>query len=198
MDSITELILNLGQKAKKASRSLRTVDTETKNAALYNIAINIQKNQKVILDANTKDLTEGESNGLNDALLDRLMLNSERIDDIVESLKQVASLPDPIGEITDLEYRPSGIQVGKMRVPIGVMGMIYESRPNVTIDAAVLCLKSGNAVILRGGSEAINSNRALYGCIKDGLIEAGISPDAVQLIDITDREAVIKLVQASD
>ena len=198
MDSITELILNLGQKAKKASRSLRTVDTETKNAALYNIAINIQKNQKVILDANTKDLTEGESNGLNDALLDRLMLNSERIDGIVESLKQVASLPDPIGEITDLEYRPSGIQVGKMRVPIGVMGMIYESRPNVTIDAAVLCLKSGNAVILRGGSEAINSNRALYGCIKDGLIEAGISPDAVQLIDITDREAVIKLVQASD
>ena len=162
MDSIAELILNLGQKAKKASRSLRTVDTETKNSVLHNIARNIRKNQKVILDANKKDLAQAKSNDLDDAILDRLMLNPERINDIVESLGQVASLPDPIGEITDLEYRPSGIQVGKMRVPIGVMGMIYESRPNVTIDAAVLCLKSGNAVILRGGSEAINSNRALY------------------------------------
>ena len=163
MDSITELILNLGHKAKKASRSLRTLDTETKNAVLHNIANSVQKNQKVILDANKKDLSQGKNNGLDDALLDRLMLNPERIDGIVESLEQVASLPDPIGKITDLEYRPSGIQVGKMRVPIGVMGMIYESRPNVTIEAAVLCLKSGNAVILRGGSEAINSNRALYG-----------------------------------
>ncbi len=117
--------MNLGQKAKKASRSLRTVDTETKNAALYNIAINIQKNQKVILDANTKDLTEGESNGLNDALLDRLMLNSERIDGIVESLKQVASLPDPIGEITDLEYRPSGIQVGKMNTTRAILKVVF-------------------------------------------------------------------------
>jgi len=198
MDSITELILNLGLRAKKASRSLRTLDTETKNAALHNIINNIKKKQKVILDANKKDLYEGKSNGLDDALLDRLMLNAERIDGIIESLKQISSLPDPIGEITDLEYRPSGIQVGKMRVPIGVIGIIYESRPNVTIDAAVLCLKSGNAVILRGGSEAINSNRALYGCIKDGLIEAGISPDAVQLIDLTDREAVTRLVQASD
>jgi len=162
MDSIAELILNLGQKAKKASRSLRTVDTETKNAVLHNIASNIRKNQKAILDANKKDLVQAKSNDLDDALLDRLMLNPERINDIVEGLEQVASLPDPIGEITDLEYRPSGIQVGKMRVPIGVIGMIYESRPNVTIDAAVLCFKSGNAVILRGGSEAINSNRALH------------------------------------
>ena len=198
MDSIAKLILNLGQKAKRASRSLRTADTETKNAVLHNIASNIQKNQKAILDANKQDLTQGKSNGLNDALLDRLMLNPERISDIVEGLEQVASLPDPIGEITDLKYRPSGIQVGKMRVPIGVMGMIYESRPNVTIDAAVLCLKSGNAVILRGSSDAINSNRALYKCIKDGLTEAGINSDAVQLIDITDREAVTRLVQASD
>ena len=162
MDSIAKLILNLGKKAKIASRSLRIADTETKNAVLHNIASNIQKNQKAILDANKQDLTQGKSNGLNDALLDRLMLNPERISDIVEGLEQVASLPDPIGEITDLKYRPSGIQVGKMRVPIGVMGMIYESRPNVTIDAAVLCLKSGNAVILRGSSDAINSNRALY------------------------------------
>jgi len=198
MDSIAELISNLGQKAKKASRSLRTVDTETKNAVLHNIASNIRKNQKAILDANKLDLVQAKSNDLDDALLDRLMLNPERINDIVEGLEQVASLPDPIGEITDLEYRPSGIQVGKMRVPIGVIGMIYESRPNVTIDAAVLCFKSGNAVIFRGGSEAINSNRALYECIKDGLNEASINSDAVQLIDITDREAVTRLVQASD
>ena len=198
MDSIAKLILHLGQKAKKASRSLRTADTETKNAVLHYVASNIQKNQKAILNANKQDLTLGKSNGLNDALLDRLMLNPERINDIVKGLEQVESLPDPIGEITDLEHRPSGIQVGKMRVPIGVIGMIYESRPNVTIDAAVLCLKSGNAVILRGSSDAINSNRALYECIKDGLTEAGINSDAVQLINITDREAVTRLVQASD
>jgi len=145
MDSIAKLILNLGQKAKRASRSLRTADTETKNTVLHNIASNIQKNQKAILYANKQDLTQGKSNGLNDALLDRLMLNPERISDIVEGLEQVASLPDPIGEITDLKYQPSGIQVGKMRVPIGDMGMIYESLPNVTMDAAVLCFKSGNA-----------------------------------------------------
>ena len=198
MDSIAKLILNLGQKAKKASRSLRIADTETKNAVLHNIANNIQKNQKAILDANKQDLTQGKSNGLNDALLDRLMLNPERISDIVEGLEQVASLPDPIGEITDLKYRPSGIQVGKMRVPIGVMGMIYESRPNVTVDAAALCIKSGNAVILRGGSEAINSNKALYSCIKSGLIDAGLNPNSVQLIEVTDREAVTELVRASD
>ena len=198
MDSIAELILNLGQKAKKASRSLRTIDTETKNTVLHNIASNIRKNQKAILDANKKDLVQAKSNDLDDALLDRLMLNPERINDIVEGLEQVASLPDPIGEITDLEYRPSGIQVGKMRVPIGVIGMIYESRPNVTIDAAVLCFKSGNAVILRGGSEAIHSNLALYQCIKDALIDAGLDPNAVQIIDTSERDAVIKLVQASD
>ncbi|MDP7554061.1 MAG: glutamate-5-semialdehyde dehydrogenase, partial [Candidatus Thioglobus sp.] len=198
MDSIANLILNLGQQAKKASRSLRTIDTDTKNSVLSNIIANLKKNQESILVANKKDLAAGKSSGLDDALIDRLMLNPERISGIIESLEQIVSLPDPIGETTDLEYRPSGIQIGKMRVPIGVIGIIYESRPNVTIDAAALCLKSGNAVILRGGSEAIHSNLALYQCIKDALIDAGLDANAVQIIDTTEREAVTKLVQASD
>ena len=198
MDSIAKLILNLGQQAKKASRSLRTIDTDIKNSVLSNIIANLEKNQESILVANKKDLAAGKSSGLDDALIDRLMLNPERISGIIESLEQIVSLPDPIGETTDLEYRPSGIQIGKMRVPIGVIGIIYESRPNVTIDAAALCLKSGNAVILRGGSEAIHSNLALYQCIKDALIDAGLDPNAVQIIDTTEREAVTKLVQASD
>ena len=198
MNSIAELIMNLGEKAKKASRSLRIVDIETKNTVLQNIISNLQKNQESILSANTRDLDDGKSNGLDDALLDRLMLNPERISGIVESLEQIISLPDPIGETTELKERPSGIQIGKMRVSIGVIGIIYESRPNVTIDAAALCLKSGNAVILRGGSEAIHSNLALYQCIKEALSETGLDPNAVQIIDTTDREAVTQLVQASD
>ena len=198
MDSIAELILNLGQKAKKASRSLRTTDTDTKNSVLRNIIANLQKNQDSILVANNKDLAAGKSSGLDDALLDRLMLNSERISGIIESLEQIITLPDPIGETTELKDRPSGIQICKMRVSIGVIGIIYESRPNVTIDAAALCLKSGNAVILRGGSEAIHSNLALYQCIKEALSDVGLDSNAVQIIDTTDREAVTKLVQASD
>ncbi len=198
MDSIAELILNLGQKAKKASRSLRTTDTDTKNSVLRNIIANLQTNQDSILVANNKDLAAGKSSGLDDALLDRLMLNSERINGIIESLEQIITLPDPIGETTELKDRPSGIQICKMRVSIGVIGIIYESRPNVTIDAAALCLKSGNAVILRGGSEAIHSNLALYQCIKEALSDVGLDSNAVQIIDTTDREAVTKLVQASN
>ena len=198
MDSIAELITNLGQKAKKASRSLRTVDTDTKNSVLRNIIANLQKNQDSILVANNKDLTAGKSSDLDDALLDRLMLNPERINGIIESLEQIITLPDPIGETTKLKDRPSGIQICKMRVSIGVIGIIYESRPNVTIDAAALCLKSGNAVILRGGSEAIHSNLALHQCIKEALSDVGLDANAVQIIDTTNREAVTKLVQASD
>ncbi len=198
MDSIAELILTLGQKAKTASRSLRTTDTDTKNSVLRKIIANLQKNQDSILVANNKDLAAGKSSGLDDALLDRLMLNSERINGIIESLEQIITLPDPIGETTELKDRPSGIQICKMRVSIGVIGIIYESRPNVTIDAAALCLKSGNAVILRGGSEAIHSNLALYQCIKEALSDVGLDSNAVQIIDTTDREAVTKLVQASD
>jgi glutamate-5-semialdehyde dehydrogenase len=165
----------------------RSASTQQKNNALNNIATQVDKNRKGILNANQKDLEQSKNNGLDTALLDRLMLNDARLDGIIESLSQIAALPDPVGEITDLKFRPSGIQVGKMRVPLGVMGIIYESRPNVTIDAAALCLKSGNGVILRGGSEAINSNLALYSCVKQGLIDADLDQNCVQLIDTTER-----------
>lgn len=196
MDS-TNLITILGQHAKTASKSLRSATTQAKNRALLNIAKEIGGNRSAILAANKQDLAHGKNNALGKALLDRLMLDNTRIDGIIESLKQIAALPDLIGEITDLKYRPSGIQVGKMRVPLGVIGIIYESRPNVTIDAAALCLKSGNGAILRGGSEAIHSNLALYACVKQGLIDAGLDENCVQLIDTTDRAIVSKLVQAS-
>jgi glutamate-5-semialdehyde dehydrogenase len=198
MGSINNLINTLGKNAKNAAKSLRGATTAAKNNALINIANQIDQNREAILKANQQDLTHGKDNGLDDALLDRLMLDEDRINGIIESLNQIVALPDPIGEITDLKFRPSGIQVGKMRVPLGVMGIIYESRPNVTIDAAALCLKSGNGVILRGGSEAIHSNLALYGCVKQGLIDAGLDENCVQLIETTDREAVTELVKASD
>ena len=198
MGSINNLINTLGKNAKNAAKSLRGATTAAKNNALINIANQIDQNREAILKANQQDLTHGKDNGLDDALLDRLMLDEDRINGIIESLNQIVALPDPIGEITDLKFRPSGIQVGKMRVPLGVMGIIYESRPNVTIDAAALCLKSGNGVILRGGSEAIHSNLALYSCVKQGLIEADLDENCVQLIETTNREAVTELVKASD
>jgi len=198
MDSIAKLISSIGQKAKNASNTLRIASTDTKNSALLNIANEIQKNQDIILDANNKDLIVAKNNNIDDALLDRLMLNNERIQSVIDGLKQIVSLNDPIGAVSDLETRPSGIKIGKMRTPLGVIGMIYESRPNVTVDAAALCIKSGNAIILRGGSEAINSNMAFYHCIKNGLEKAGLNPDSVQLIEVTDRKAVIELVKASD
>ncbi|HIC39810.1 MAG TPA: glutamate-5-semialdehyde dehydrogenase, partial [Piscirickettsiaceae bacterium] len=198
MGSINNLINTLGKNAKNAAKSLRGATTAAKNNALINIANQIDQNRVAILEANQQDLTHGKDSGLDDALLDRLMLDEDRINGIIESLNQIVALPDPIGEITDLKFRPSGIQVGKMRVPLGVMGIIYESRPNVTIDAAALCLKSGNGVILRGGSEAIHSNLALYGCVKQGLIDAELDENCVQLIETTDREAVTALVKASD
>ncbi len=198
MGSIKDLINTLGKNAKVASKALRSATTEAKNNALINIANDINQNRVSILDANRKDLENGKSKGLDDALIDRLMLDDERLDGIIESLNQIVALPDPVGEITDLKFRPSGIQVGKMRVPLGVMGIIYESRPNVTIDATALCLKSGNGAILRGGSEAIHSNLALYQSVKQGLIDAGLNEHSVQLIDTTDREAVTELTKASD
>ena len=198
MGSIKDLINTLGKNAKVASKALRSATTEAKNNALNNIANDNNQNRASILDANRKDLENGKSKGLDDALIDRLMLDDERLDGIIESLNQIVALPDPVGEITDLKFRPSGIQVGKMRVPLGVMGIIYESRPNVTIDATALCLKSGNGAILRGGSEAIHSNLALYQSVKQGLIDAGLNEHSVQLIDTTDREAVTELTKASD
>ena len=198
MGSITNLIETLGKNASVAAKTLRVATTQSKNQALNNIANQIEQNRQVILDANQQDLAQGKDNNLDDALLDRLMLDDSRLDGIIESLTQIAALPDPVGEISDLKFRPSGIQVGKMRVALGVIGIIYESRPNVTIDAAALCLKSGNGAILRGGSEAIHSNVALYACVKQGLIDAGLDQNSVQLIDTTDRQAVTELVKASD
>jgi glutamate-5-semialdehyde dehydrogenase len=198
MGSIKNIIADLGKNAKIAAKSLRCATTQTKNNALLNISSQINSNRNNILSANKKDLDNGKDKGLDSALIDRLMLDDQRLDGIIESLNQIANLPDPIGEITDLKYRPSGIQIGKMRVSLGVIGIIYESRPNVTIDAAALCLKSGNGAILRGGSEAIHSNLALYACVKDGLIDAGLNEYCVQLIDTTDRAAVTELVKAGE
>jgi len=198
MASIEKLITVLGTNARIAAKSLRSASTQAKNNALNHIAEKINQNRAVILKANQQDVAQGKDNQLDEALIDRLILDDTRIDGIIESLNQIAALADPIGEITNLKFRPSGIQIGKMRVPLGVMGIIYESRPNVTIDAAALCLKSGNGVILRGGSEAIHSNLALYQCIKQGLSAANLDEHCVQLINTTDRAAVGVLVQASE
>ncbi len=185
---------SVGQAAREASRAMAKANTQKKNRALVAIAQTIEENRDAIKAANAKDMARGQENGLDAALLDRLELNDERIDTMIEGLKQVAALTDPVGEITGLKYLPSGIQVGQMRVPLGVVGIIYESRPNVTIEAASLCLKSGNAAILRGGSEAIEANRALAECIRAGLKTAGLPDSAVQVVDTTDRAAVGALI----
>jgi glutamate-5-semialdehyde dehydrogenase len=184
----------LGQQARTASRFLATASTAQKNTALLAIAQVIENQASFLVSENEKDLAAGKVQGLDDAMLDRLMLNATRVKAMAEGLRQVAALPDPIGEVSDMAYRPSGIQLGKMRVPLGVVGIIYESRPNVTADAAALCLKSGNATILRGGSEAIHSNRAIAHCISLGLKEVGFSEACVQVVETTDREAVGALI----
>ncbi|HDP3303005.1 TPA: glutamate-5-semialdehyde dehydrogenase, partial [Pseudomonas aeruginosa] len=168
--------------------------TAQKNRALLAAADALDAARAELSHANEQDLAAGRANGLEPAMLDRLALTPARIDDMIEGLRQVATLPDPIGEIRDMRYVPSGIQIGKMRVPLGVVGIIYESRPNVTIDAASLCLKSGNATILRGGSEAIHSNQAIARCIQQGLAEAGLPAAAVQVVETTDRAAVGALI----
>jgi glutamate-5-semialdehyde dehydrogenase len=192
------LIKELGKNARIATSTISAASTKQKNDALSFIAKNINKDRDEIIKANKIDLTNGKNNNLTDALLDRLMLNNERIDGIITSLEQIIALRDPVGEINDLEYQASGIQVGKMRVPLGVVGIIYESRPNVTIDAAALCLKSGNATILRGGKEAINSNLALHKNIAKGLDEAGLDVGSVQLLTDTARELVGELVSSPE
>ncbi|WP_031432387.1 glutamate-5-semialdehyde dehydrogenase [Methylomarinum vadi] len=184
----------LGEKARNASRELGRADTGRKNLALIKIAEAIEGNREQLARENQKDLAAGRENGLEAALLDRLELKPGTIDSMIEGLKQVAALADPVGSISDLNYRPSGIQVGQMRVPLGVIGIIYESRPNVTVDAAALCLKSGNACILRGGSEAIHSNQAIAACIAEGLDAAGLPAEAVQVVETTDRAAVGELI----
>ncbi len=196
--NVQEYMHGLGHKARRAARQLAGVTSGEKNAALLSIAEALNSARTALEAANAKDLEQGVKNGLDAPLLDRLRLTPAVVDGMVEGLRQVANLPDPCGEITDLSYRPSGIQVGKMRVPLGVVGIIYESRPNVTIDAASLCLKSGNATILRGGSEAIHSNRAIADCIAQGLSEAGLPVDAVQVVETTDRAAVGELITLSE
>ncbi|WP_198243124.1 glutamate-5-semialdehyde dehydrogenase [methane-oxidizing endosymbiont of Gigantopelta aegis] len=184
----------LGRNARQASREMSRAETGRKNQALINIAEALQANRETLQAENRKDLENGKKNGLDSALLDRLALKDATIDSMIDGLKQVAALADPVGSITDLNYRPSGIQVGQMRVPLGVIGIIYESRPNVTVDAAALCLKSGNSCILRGGSEAIHSNQAIAACVTEGLKQAGLPEAAVQVVETTDREAVGALI----
>lgn len=184
----------LGTQARAASRLLAAAQTAQKNNALAAIAEAIQQGRAQLRSANDQDMAAGRDKGLDAALLDRLELTDSRIDAMVDGLLQVAQLDDPVGAITDMAYRPSGVQVGKMRVPLGVIGIIYESRPNVTVDAAALCLKSGNAVILRGGSESIHSNLALADSIATGLALAGLPAAAVQVVATPDREAVAQLL----
>ena len=196
--SLQQYMQQMGEQAKIASGILASAEPARKNDALLAIANALLSQREAIKQANGKDLVQGRKDGLDDAMLDRLELTNAGIDGMVEGLRQVSALADPIGEITDMDYRPTGIQVGKMRVPLGVIGIIYESRPNVTIDAAALCLKSGNATILRGGKEAINSNQAITTCIQQGLRSAGLPENAVQVINTTDRAAVGLLLGMSD
>ncbi len=193
--SIHEYIERLGAEARQASRILAGIQSASKNLALARIAETIKASRDRLLMENRKDLDAGHRNNLAPAMLDRLELTDKGIRGMIDGLAEIAALPDPIGMITDLAYRPSGIQVGRMRVPLGVIGIIYESRPNVTADAAALCLKAGNACILRGGSEAIHSNRAVADCIRQGLIEAHLPESCVQVVQVTDRAAVGELIR---
>ena len=196
--NVKEYMLKTGRQARSASRLMASTATVARNQALEKIAQSILENEPLLMAENKKDLDVGERNNLDSALMERLALNPERIKGMADGLVEIAALADPIGEITDLNYRPAGIQVGRMRVPLGVIGIIYESRPNVTADAAGLCIKSANAVILRGGSEAVHSNRAIAGCISEGLKSVGLPSAAVQVLTTTDRAAVGELLNMPD
>ncbi len=198
ISDVSDYMSSIGHAAREASRAIGKATTSQKNQALEAIAEQISTQADSLKKANKLDLAAGIEKGLDAALLDRLELTDDRITSMAEGLRQIATLPDPVGVISNLAYRPSGIQVGQMRVPLGVIGIIYESRPNVTADAAGLCLKSGNAVILRGGSEAIHSNQAIALCIKHGLDVAGLPTNAVQVVETTDRAAVGELLRMKD
>lgn len=191
---IKDYMADVGRRARTASRAMAKADTAAKNRALRLIAAAILRDADALRAANRQDLDAARASGLDAALLDRLTLSDQAIATMAEGLEQIAALPDPIGEISNMKYRPSGIQVGQMRVPLGVIGIIYEARPNVTVDAAGLCIKSGNATILRGGSEAIHCNRALAKLVQEGLAGAGLPAGAVQIVDTTDRAAVGELI----
>jgi glutamate-5-semialdehyde dehydrogenase len=188
----------IGRAARTAARVVARADTRTRNAALEATAQSIERASERLLAANARDLDAARAGKLEAALVDRLTLTEKSVEAMADGVRQVAALPDPIGEIVDLRSRPSGFQVGQMRVPLGVVGIIYESRPNVTADAAALCLKSGNAAILRGGSEALNSNQAIAACVHEGLKAAGLPETAVQVIETTDRAAVGELITMQD
>jgi glutamate-5-semialdehyde dehydrogenase len=195
---LSQYVTDLGRSARTAAAELAHAQPQTKNSALLAIAVVLDQQRDLILQANKKDLEAAVDNNISAAMLERLELDTARIDAMIEGLHQVAGLADPVGEISELRYRPSGIQVGKMRVPLGVIGIIYESRPNVTVDAAALCLKSGNASILRGGKESLHSNQAIYECIRQGLKQAGLIETAVQVINTTDRAAVGHMLKMRD
>lgn len=188
----------LGRAARAAARAIARADTAVKNCALIAMAQAIRRDEVSLLAANAADVVQARNKGIESAMIDRLTLTSKGITSMAAGLEQIAALPDPIGAMTDLDYRPSGIQVGKMRVPLGVIGIIYEARPNVTADAAGLCLKAGNAAILRGGSEAIQSNQAIAACVREGLRTAGMPEQAVQVVETTDRAAVSALITMSE
>lgn len=196
--SLADDMTKLGKKARVAAATMAKATTAQKDMALMAIAETIRARAAGLLTVNGADVDRAAGAGFDDAFVNRLTLTPKTIELMAEGLEQVAKLPDPIGEVTDCCYRPSGIEVGKMRVPLGVIAIIYESRPNVTADAAALCIKSGNATILRGGSEAIETNRAIADCVVEGLISAGLPPEAVQLVSTTDREAVGQLIAMPD
>lgn len=198
MLNITQYMQRLGKQAKDASRTLARAETDIKNKALLAIANEIKTTAVTLKQENYYDLKISKRKGLDESLLDRLELTDTRIKSMSESLEQIAALPDPVGEISDMSYRPSGIQLGQMRVPLGVIGIIYESRPNVTADAAGLCLKSGNTTILRGGSEAIKSNQAIAKCIHHGLSQVNLPITTVQVVETTDRMAISQLINMPD
>jgi glutamate-5-semialdehyde dehydrogenase len=194
ISNVADYMKQLGQQARQASRRLAGTPTASKNLALEAIAEELHRARERLMAENRLDLDKGREKGLENALLDRLELTTARIDGMIEGVGQIAALSDPIGEMFDMKYLPSGIQVGRMRVPLGVVGIIYESRPNVTADAAALCLKSGNAALLRGGSEAFHSNQAIANCIGSGLHKAGLPEAAVQVVATTDRAAVGEMI----
>ena len=198
MMDVKSYMQTVGKQAREASRAIARADTNQKNRALLAMAAAVRRDAAKLLEANARDMAHARASGYDSALLDRLQLNDKTVAGMAEGLEQIAALPDPVGEIDGLKYRPSGIQVGKMRVPLGVIGIIYEARPNVTADAAGLCLKSGNAAILRGGSEALHSNQAIAACVREGLEVAGLPATVVQVIETTDRAAVGELITMKD
>ena len=196
--SLSNIILEMAKKAKTASRDMRGLTSAQKDRALKLVATRLLEQEDEIINANKDDLTRAKESGLSSAMIDRLTLNHDVLVSMGNGLEEVAALPDPVGRVTGMWKRPNGLLAGRVRIPLGVIGFIYESRPNVTVDAAALCLKSGNSVILKGGSEAINSNLILARIIADALSDAGINPDTVQVVSSTDREAVKELIRLED